>query len=350
MRTKARFMLNVSVGFMFVLCGTMLTAFGQDREHYGISAKAGGVNATLGDVTLIHRGATEWQTLASNDDLDSGDVVRTGATGRVEMLLNPGSYLRAAENSEFELTSAAVDALQVKVVRGSVIVEVTGADEARTLIEIATPQTKISIDRKGLYRINLVANNATEVLVSKGRATVGEAPSATVVKDGKRIIIGGDSLAATKFEKKEQDNFDAWSQQRSEELVAVNRRLSNRTIASSYANYTNRGFFGWQRGYRSSGIWIYDPFFRGRTFLPFYPGWSSPYGRGYSRGFGFPWHGHSYYSPFYIGHRGNAGIGLGSGRGWPRGNVNRPSQQARPASRAPVRTPGASPGRGRGRH
>src|SRR5215212_9391879 len=252
MRTKARFMLNVFVGFIFVFCGTTLTVFGQDREQYGISATAGGVNAAQGDVTLMRRGATEWQSLASNDDLDSGDVVRTGAAGRVEMLLNPGSYVRAAENSEFELISASLDALQVRIVRGSVIVEVAGADEARTLIEIATPQTKISIDRKGLYRINLVANNATEVLVSKGRATVGAGLSATVLNDGKKIILGGDILAATKFDKKEQDSFDAWSQQRSEELVAVNRRLSDRTIGSSYSNYTNRGLFSWQSGYRSS--------------------------------------------------------------------------------------------------
>src|SRR5215212_5647364 len=252
MRTKARFMFNVFVGFMFVLCGTTLTVFGQDREEYGISAKAGGVNATLGDVTLMRRGAIEWQRLASNDDLDSGDLVRTGATGRVEMLLNPGSYVRAAENSEFELTSASLDALQVKVVKGSVIVEVAGADEARTLIEVATPQTKVSIDRKGLYRINLVANTTTDVLVSKGRATVGEGLSLTVVNDGKKIIVGSDNSAVTKFDKKEQDSFDAWSQQRSEELVAVNRRLSDRTIGSSYSNYTNRGLFSWQSGYRSS--------------------------------------------------------------------------------------------------
>src|SRR5215210_4665673 len=132
---------------------------------------------------------TEWQPLRSNDDLDSADVVRTGATGRVELLLNPGSYLRAAENSEFELTNASLDALQVKFMKGSIIVEVAGADEARPLIEVATPQTKVAVDRKGLYRINLVPNNATQVIVRKGRATVGAGISATVLKDGKCILV-----------------------------------------------------------------------------------------------------------------------------------------------------------------
>lgn len=238
-------------------------------------------------MTLKRRGEIQWQSLTSQVDLGSGDIVRTGATGRVEMLLNPGSYLRAAENSEFELTNASLDVLQVKLLRGSVIVEVAGADEARTFIEVTTPQTKVAIDRKGLYRTNLV-QDGTEVLVRKGRATVsGYASLTTELKDGRKILVSGGVPVVTKFDKKEQDTFDLWSQQRAETLVASNRRLPNSAIARSYATYSNSGF-GLRRGYRSSGLWVYDPFFRGRTFLPFYTGWSSPYGHGYSHGFGFP--------------------------------------------------------------
>ncbi len=102
MRIKTRFMMHVFVGLMFAL-GASVGALAQDREQYVISAKAGGVNLVSGDVTLKRRGEIQWQSLTSQVDLGSGDIVRTGATGRVEMLLNPGSYLRAAENSEFEL-------------------------------------------------------------------------------------------------------------------------------------------------------------------------------------------------------------------------------------------------------
>lgn len=288
MKVKTRFMMHVFVGLAFAL-GASVSAPAQDREQYVISAKAGGVNLVSGDVTLKRRGEIQWQSLTSQVDLGSGDIVRTGATGRVEMLLNPGSYLRAAENSEFELTNASLDVLQVKLLRGSVIVEVAGADEARTFIEVTMPQTKVAIDRKGLYRMNLV-QEGTEVLVRKGRATVSAYASLTTeLKDGRKILVSGGVPVVTKFDKKEQDTFDLWSQQRAETLVASNRRLPNSAIARSYASYSNSGF-GLRRGYRSSGLWIYDPFFRGRTFLPFYYGWSSPYGRSYSTGFGFPAH------------------------------------------------------------
>lgn len=296
MKPKPRLMLYGLVGLIFALSASIV-GLAQDREQYVISAKAGGVNSVSGDPAFRRRDTREWQPLTSNNDLESGDVVRTGATGRVEMLLSPGSYLRAAENAEFELTNGALDALQVKFVSGSIIVEVAGADEARTLIAVATPQTKVAIDRRGLYRINLLPNNATEVLVRKGRATIGEGLSATLLKDGKRIVVSGGSSVVAKFERKEHDSFDLWSEQRAETLVEANRRLSNSTIARSYGNYSISGF-GWQRGYRSSGFWIYDPFFRSRTFLPFYAGWSSPYGRRYSRGFRFPWHGYRHSSLF----------------------------------------------------
>ena len=113
------------------------------------------------------------------------------------------------------------------------------------------------------------------------------------------IRVGDVTPVVTKFDKKQQDSFDLWSEQRAETLVAANRRLSNSAIARSYANYSSTEF-GWRRGYRSSGLWIYDPLFRGRTFFPFYTGWSSPYGHGYSHGFGFPWYGRRSYSPFYV--------------------------------------------------
>lgn len=333
MKTKTRFM--VLVGLFFALSASVIA---QDREQYVISAKAGGVNSVSGDVLLKRRGETQWQSLKQQDELDSGDVLRTGANGRVEILLNPGSYVRAGENSEVELTNSSIDMLQLKLVKGSAIVEVAGADEARTLIEIATPQTKVVIDRKGLYRLNLLGNNATEVLVRKGRATVGGYSSLTSeLKDGKKIVVTGGSSVVEKFDKKQQDSFDVWSEQRAETLIAANRRLSERTIASSYTNYRSNGF-GWRRGYGSSmGLWIYDPFLRGRTFLPFYSGWSSPYGRGNSQGFGFPWHAHRYYSPFYSFprevHRAGAGIGFENRQSRPVFVPRAPNRRPVPSSR-----------------
>lgn len=285
--------LKISAMFTATMLFAML-AHAQSRDQYVISAKAGGVNFVAGDVTVKRQGAANGQTLMASDDLQNGDVVNTGANGRVEVLLSPGSYFRAAENSEFELIDSSLDSLRLRLVKGSGVVEAAGADGARMFLEIVTPETRIVIDRKGLYRINRLPGVATELLVRKGQAMAGSNSSSAVkVKDGQKITVNSrGEVATTKFDKKEADTFDQWSERRSDELANASRKLPDRALASSYDNYRRNGVWG-RRGYGSlSGLWIYDPFIAGRTFLPFYHGWSSPYGRHYSAGFGFSSHRH----------------------------------------------------------
>lgn len=287
----------VALASVVLLCCVAASAQqSQTREAaYLISAKAGKVNAFSGKASVQRRGSAALRPLMSKDDLDSGDVLKTEVGARVELLLNPGSYLRVAENSEVELTDASLDNLQFKVTRGSAIIEATGTDGTRLLAEVRTPQTKILIDRNGLYRINVMpAATTTEVLVYKGRALVGS-NTLTAVKGGSKIIVGGTGGADTvaKFDKKSQDDFDFWSKQRAGALAAANRSLTGRTVTNALASFRNNGAFGY--GYAPYfGLWVFDPALSGYTFLPFYSRWSSPYGSGYQNSFGIPWY---YYRP-----------------------------------------------------
>src|SRR5678816_1715153 len=120
-----------------------LSGFAQDREKYVITARAGGLNAVTGRASMRPHGNAEWQQLTIKEDLEAGDVVKTGLDGRVEMLLNPGSYMRVGENSEFELADNSLDNLEVRLIRGTAIVEVTGADDEELFIGITTPHTRM---------------------------------------------------------------------------------------------------------------------------------------------------------------------------------------------------------------
>lgn len=281
--SKRKFAVSSMAALLLIIVGTMaMTAQAQSREQYAISAKAGGINLISGDVRAKRRGTTEWRSLASQDNLENGDLLQTGADGRVEVLLNPGSYLRIAENSELELTDAALDSLRLRLLRGNAVLEVTGTGDRAAPIEITTPQTRVAVDRKGLYRVKVPSADTTVVRVRKGQALVG----GTTVKDGKEITV--DRSGATnvaKFDKDAQDSFDLWNGQRAELLAATNRKLSKSAVANAYSGY-RRNPVGWGRGF--GGFWVYDPLFHGHTFLPYYSGWSSPYGFGYRTGFGFP--------------------------------------------------------------
>lgn len=322
-----------------------------DTSKYLVSAKAGGINFVSGRAELARAKAKAWRQITAKDSLTGGDRVRTAADGRFEMLLTPGSYLRVGGDAEFVFADESPESLAINLRRGSVIVEAfgTNGDEA-PLLTLDTPHTKIVILRDGIYRINAL-DGTTELLVSKGRATVGGGSAAVLVKGGRKVVSERATTAATKpikFDKRERDEFDFWSKERAEELARVNRRLSGRALRSALTGFSVfENSFGWNS--RCSGIWVFDTNRNGYTFVPF--GWygRSPYGGGYSTSFGYT--GGGFYGGGYnpvsgggrvvAGNAGNSNGNAGSGGGG--GSSNMPSVGSPgPSSSPQVRMPTGS--------
>jgi hypothetical protein len=293
-----------------------LTSHSQNREKFVISARAGGVNAVTGRATMRPHGNSEWQLLTIKEDLETGDVVRTGLDGRVEMLLNPGSYMRIGENSEFELADNSLENLEVRLIRGTAIVEVTGADDEELFIGITTPHARLSIVRRGLYRLNVVPGNTTELIVRKGRVMLED--SHTKVKGGNKVVFSSGSFSVAKLEndKKDWDTFEGWSKDRAQTLAKENNRISGRTLSAFATSFRNdwsyAGFWG------RSGVWLFSPTASCYTFIPFYNAYGSPYGGFYSRSFyggGPGWGAGIYPGPVFTGVVGPSGSGTSSGSG-----------------------------------
>ena len=217
--------------------------------------------------------------MTTKDDLKSGDSVRTGADGRAEILLNPGSYLRLGRDSEFVFVETNLDKLRLRLLSGSAVVEATGYDDIDVLVSVETPESEVSILRSGLYRFNASRAGATEVFVHKGRASV----RGTLVKGGQfvRVASGPGTVLPAKFDKKQQrDALDLWSRERAQELARINERLQRRSVNTLLAHARlNDSFFG--SGFGHTGVWLWSPFAGCYTFLPFAYGWPSPYGFSY---------------------------------------------------------------------
>ena len=277
--------IQILFAFLFMCAGFVL-AGAQNRERFVISAKAGGINAVSGRTGVQPQGGTGWEQLTIKDNLEAGDLVKTGIDGRVEMLLNPGAYLRVGENSEFELTNNSLDNLEVRLIKGTAIVEATGTDNTELMINITTPHTKMAIVRRGLYRVNVVPGDATELIVRKGRVLLSD--SQTKVKGGRKLIFSGHTFSMAKLEKadKEKDPLDSWSRDRAETVAKANQRIVHRDLNLALASFMDRWSSGFSSG--SSGVWVFNPRFQCYTFLPFYYGWGSwgsPYGGSYSNAF-----------------------------------------------------------------
>ena len=105
-----------------------------------ISAKAGLVNAVDGTANV-----------RVQEQLAAGQSIQTGPSSRVEILLNPSTYLRMDENSEVVLDSIDLANVQVRILSGSAIVD-CGAVEKGSPIQVTDGTETLSISKPGTYR------------------------------------------------------------------------------------------------------------------------------------------------------------------------------------------------------
>ena len=243
---------------------------------YVISADAGGVNYVEGNVAVKQNNGRNG-FLLRGDRLNIGEKVVTGTDGKAEILLNPGSYLRLAENSGFEFLTTSLEDLQLKLTRGSAMFEVITSNDFTFAVN--TPKGRFYILESGVYRIDVLADGSGKIEVWKGKAQTGDI-DAQIVKGGRTATINGNQVKIEKFDRDDKDALEAWSKTRAKELAKVNSRLQRNTMRDTLVNsYRTRG---WNM-YDSYGLWVFDRFSGNYCFLPFGYGWNSPYGYGYGR-------------------------------------------------------------------
>lgn len=275
-----------SVGLIIALFATF--SFGQEDRRtinaasslYVISAEAGGVNYTEGKVAVARKVGRSGYLL-KGDELETGDKVSTGTDGRAEILLNPGSFLRLGENSNFEFLTTSLENLQLKLTSGSAIFEVI-TDEEFT-VAVNTPKATFYLVKSGVYRVDVLADGTGKLEVWKGEAQIADS-NATKVKSGRQAIVNGSQTTVVKFDRGDKDALETWSKTRAKELAKINSKLENsradrtrlrNSLVNSY--YNN----GWNLYGSSYGVWVYNSFYGTYCFLPFGYGWSSPYGFSY---------------------------------------------------------------------
>ena len=276
MKTK----LSRVVAVSFTTMAFVFSAFGQNNsiasaagDKYVISAKAGGVNYVEGTVSIAKNQGRSG-ILLKGDKLEIGDRVSTGADGKAEILLNPGSFLRLGGNSVFEFKTTSLDDLQIDLSSGSAMFEVFAAQDFTVSVNV--PNTKFHLIQSGIYRVD-VADGVGTIEVWKGKAELADALG-TVVKGGREASFNGGTAAVAKFDRDDKDALETWSKARSKELSKFSSSLQRKQMQTALMN----SFLGRQwNTYDSFGLWVFDPFGRNYCFLPFGYGWSSPYGYGF---------------------------------------------------------------------
>lgn len=268
MKLSAKTILSVFGAFLLGLV-TVTTSFADD-QLYVISANAGGVSEVSGKVTVNRAGKSS--DLTTKDQLKAGEIVTTAADAKLEILLNPGSYLRLGGNSEFEFAETSLDKLSLKLTRGSAILEVLSVDNIGVIVN--TPKNRINFQYSGVYRIDLAENGTTTVGVIKGKVELN-GKTAVMLKSKRQASMANGEITVSKFDTKNGDFLTDFSKTRAKEIANLNQKLSYRDVRSAFGFYDASNSGSIYRGIY--GYWVLDRRTGRYCFIPFSP-FDSPYG------------------------------------------------------------------------
>lgn len=154
--------------------------------------------------------SSEWAPIAVNYPLIPGDNVWVSEDGRAEIEFATG-FLRLAGNTNIHLSQLDDAALTASIASGRMIVRLRSQGGGQR-VRIDTPNAQVSIDRPGVYRID-VADKVTTVTVKTGEAELLLADLTQPVAAGQTISVegAGEHPLLSVRDGYSSDGFDAWS-------------------------------------------------------------------------------------------------------------------------------------------
>ena len=134
----------------------------------------GKISLPLGKVEVQAAGGDAWEKAKPNRPVFEGDVIRTAAKSRAEIILQGGGKVRLGEKSELELNEANVKPMtknfSANLKRGNVFVSAKAAFGEKKNVQLRTP-TAVAAIRGTKYRAK-AGEDESEVLVYDGKVDV----------------------------------------------------------------------------------------------------------------------------------------------------------------------------------
>lgn len=253
-----------------ILTGLSLTAM-YAMPQYTISARPGVINYIEGTAYLngVSLAGKQLRTTYVN----SNDTLSTD-TGKAEVLLTPGVYLRVGDNSEIRMISPSLVHAQFEVVKGEAMVEVAEIEKDSD-VQVIDHGAAITLQKNGLYRFT--GDNPATAAAIEGKADVVLGDKKTEIGKGHEAVLSAD-LTTEKFDTKKEDELYAWSNVRDEYSSAASLQTARNVSTSNYGGgWYGYGFDGW-----SSPGWYWNGMFGSYAWLPGYAGaFYSPFGFGF---------------------------------------------------------------------
>ncbi len=175
--------------------------------QYVISTRAGTIHYIRGQVSVD--GQPLKLTPLKFPLLKEGQVLRTG-TGRAEVLLGPGVFLRLGEHGALRMLDTRLENAEVEVQQGTSLVEVVEMPNGSDVHVVSGP-TRTGFKGIGLHRFEA---DSHELRVFGGHAEVIAGDKKVEAGRG-RVVHLGDSLSVSRFDPGKKDALHQWAARRS---------------------------------------------------------------------------------------------------------------------------------------
>jgi hypothetical protein len=173
------------------------------------------------------------------EQMNEGAELRTHS-GRAEVLLTPGAFLRVGENSAISMISNRLVDTRVRFVKGSIILDQDNPSP-RTSLTIVYSGYQVEIGKQGRYRIN---SDPPELRVENGEARVFQHGKSVAVSEGYVLPFSGE-LAAQRSYTEGRDTLEQWNEARGESVAQDNQDAANTSdLSTAINNWQNDPFAG----------------------------------------------------------------------------------------------------------
>jgi hypothetical protein len=238
----------------------------QAQRSEGPAPDVARISLIKGDVTTQRADTGDWSATTVNAPLMRGDQVATGDNSRTEIQLDPTNLVRLAGHSQVKIADLSRSRIQIQVAQGYANYSVFKGSEAD--VEIDTPNVAVHPLQPGRYRVQVVSDAETDVIVREGEAEVTTQQGSTRVKEGDLITIRGtDSPEYRVDAAPAKDDWDQW-----------NRDRDNVINSSQSVSHTNRNYTG-VNDLDNNGRWVYVPGY-GNVWQPYQQASWAPYQAG----------------------------------------------------------------------
>jgi len=249
------------------------------RDEYGdIRQTVARVSFLSGDVSFSRGDDPDyWQAADRNVPMTWGDRIYTGSRSRVELQVRGGNFVRVGSRTDLTALDLTEDTKQFSLRSGVASIRIRRLSDSE-LFEVDTPNSAVTFERPGDYRVDVDESGFTRVAVRAGNATVAAGGGEILLNAGEEMEIDGiDDPRYDILRLGPADSWDRWVAQRDDRR---NRSRSYTYVSADIPGVEDLDEYGrWDRIPEYG--WAWSPTSVSADWAPYRSGhwvWQDPWG------------------------------------------------------------------------